>query len=287
MVAKLTTEDILAQPAVKYALENPDATQQEVASLYGVARPTVSLWLRRLRADGYSEQLKGQRVNATVTAEELLEHPVIKYLVETEGATQTQAAERFGVSQPIISKWVCRLRDEGYADHLPPRLAAGKPRTTSATLADRYRYTVYGKVQAGDWNGADKHDSTPVGVYHSYLKLSQGPGGEPFALLVSGDSMTDAAASATFPEGAYVLVNPNIEAVSGDFVVAMDTRDGATTFKKLQRNGDKTVLVPLNPAFDPIPVDSPYIRITGVVVEAQMNLYSRATPRAPARPRRR
>lgn len=61
-----------------------------------------------------------------------------------------------------------------------------------------------------------------------------------FALRVSGDSMEP-----DFKEGAIIIVEPDMEAHPGDFVIAKNG-DEETTFKQLVRDGGDWYLKPLN-----------------------------------------
>jgi repressor LexA len=70
-----------------------------------------------------------------------------------------------------------------------------------------------------------------------------------FLLRVKGDSMIDAAIC----DGDWVVVRQQPEAENGDIVAAM--LDGEATVKTFRRREDHVLLMPANPAFDPIPGD--------------------------------
>lgn len=61
-----------------------------------------------------------------------------------------------------------------------------------------------------------------------------------FALRVSGDSMEP-----EFMDGMILVIEPELEPMPGDFVVAKNT-DGETTFKQLTKDGGDWYLKPLN-----------------------------------------
>lgn len=65
-----------------------------------------------------------------------------------------------------------------------------------------------------------------------------------FALVVEGDSMMSPQ-GVTFPEGCYIIIDPDAVAEVGDFVLAESGRDDAT-FKQLIQDGGKHFLKPLN-----------------------------------------
>lgn len=81
-----------------------------------------------------------------------------------------------------------------------------------------------------------------------------------FALRVEGDSMAD-----EFKEGTIIIVEPEMEAVPGHFVVVRTT-DNLTTFKQLVQDGGDWYLKPLNDRYPikPLPKDAV---IVGVVRE--------------------
>ena len=78
-----------------------------------------------------------------------------------------------------------------------------------------------------------------------------------FALRVSGDSM-----SPKFTEGMLLIVEPDMEAHPGDYVIAKNG-DDETTFKQLIRDGADLYLKPLNERYPIKPLGSAHI--VGVV----------------------
>lgn len=64
-----------------------------------------------------------------------------------------------------------------------------------------------------------------------------------FAVSVPDDTMMP-----DFPEGGVPYVDPDIEALSGDYVLAA-TDTGDLTFKRLIRDGGRIFLRPLNPVY--------------------------------------
>lgn len=70
-----------------------------------------------------------------------------------------------------------------------------------------------------------------------------------FLLRVQGDSMVDAAIC----DGDWVVVRQQPVAEQGEVVAAMI--DGEATVKTFKRRGGKVLLLPANPAYEPIPGD--------------------------------
>ncbi len=86
-----------------------------------------------------------------------------------------------------------------------------------------------------------------------------------FALKVKGDSMAP-----EFSEGEVIIVNPDAEAVPGDFVILKNDGDEAT-FKQLKKYGKTLVLHPLNPKYEDIELKKGghRYRIVGKVVRKE------------------
>lgn len=82
-----------------------------------------------------------------------------------------------------------------------------------------------------------------------------------YALVVKGDSMAP-----DFPEGMRLVVEPDMSADNGDFVIAKNG-DNEATFKQLVMDGGVFYLKPINPRY-PILTVGPDTQIVGVVREA-------------------
>lgn len=208
---------------------------------------------------------------------ELRELPAVKAVFS--GMSLRKAGEAHNVSHATLATWVQQVRDtygdEGLSRSFILRSAAlTKKSSRGSTQVNTY--PVYGAVKAGAFDSTlPTHDGEPTGSYYTTRFLKGGEEGEPFALTVEGLSMTDGSAAVEFPEGSKVLVNPNAEPHPGDYVVAMDIRDGSTTLKRFMRLDSSLWLKPLNREYKPIEVTE-YHRIIGVVEEAMLPLYERA-----------
>jgi repressor LexA len=86
-------------------------------------------------------------------------------------------------------------------------------------------------------------------------------------LRVRGESMIDAG----ILPGDYVVARQQAEAAKGDLVVAGIPGEEATV-KTYTRKGDKVVLLPANPAFEPIELDPGDVAIYGKVVTVMRRL---------------
>jgi SOS regulatory protein LexA len=83
---------------------------------------------------------------------------------------------------------------------------------------------------------------------------------EYFILKVKGDSMIDA----NINSGDYVLLQSQINAENRQIVAV--SQDGCATLKRYIKMGDTVLLMPENPAYEPIQITSEEARILGVMV---------------------
>ena len=95
-----------------------------------------------------------------------------------------------------------------------------------------------------------------------------------FALRVDGDSMEP-----EFHEGDVIVVDPDIQAVHNDYVIAKIPKtdslgdEGEATLKQLVIDGPNIYLKPKNPDYDKINVIEKRFRIVGVVKERTARQY--------------
>jgi SOS-response transcriptional repressor LexA len=93
-----------------------------------------------------------------------------------------------------------------------------------------------------------------------------GPRG--WAHVVEGDSMDDGTDKG-IPEGWLIFVDPDLSPQAGHYVIAKDVVTQSATFKKLTYDGGRWYLKPLNRQYQAIEIDSPELRVIGVVTEAR------------------
>lgn len=91
------------------------------------------------------------------------------------------------------------------------------------------------------------------------LVASACAGGEPYALMVLGDSMLP-----EFIEGEVIVIEPTGIAKDGAFVIAWANEE--YIFRQLVQHADGWMLKPLNPIYPNIPVDDIAAVVKGVVV---------------------
>jgi DNA polymerase V len=115
------------------------------------------------------------------------------------------------------------------------------------------------RVQAGYAMPADEHVEERIDL-NSYLVDDPE---ETFLVHATGDSMNDAG----IRDGTLLVVNRRVKPVHGKVVVA--AVDGQVTVKYLIVKKDKAYLMPANPAFHEIPIDSETgVTIWGVVTSS-------------------
>lgn len=120
-------------------------------------------------------------------------------------------------------------------------------------IADRIdKVPLISWVQAGSWceptsnfenYDADDWLSCPVPISRSG-----------YALRVRGDSMTNPGLGRSYPSGCIIFVDPEIEAQTGDRVIARIPRTNEATFKVLAEDSGRMFLRPINPQYPVIEI---------------------------------
>ena len=185
------------------------------------------------------------------------------------GMTEQQFADAAGVSRGAVQLWerpggtapkrrnqpvVARLLGISVAE-----LVSGGSNVVPG-LDVRVKVPLVSEVEAGNYTVIDNFkphatfDMVPVSVSvrrHTY------------ALRVRGDSMVSDTGD-SFPDGSIVVVEPELQAQPGDYVIARNS-ENETTFKQFVRDGGDLYLRPLNPRYPIKPLGS--ATVIGVVRE--------------------
>ena len=193
-----------------------------------------------------------------------------------KGWSQQELADKSRLSQTTIAD-IERGRNQG-SSHItnianalgedPHWLATGhKSRHVAAPVA-KYesdvsdniirKIPVISWVQAGDYQEAV--DNYAPGQSDEIIESAIQVKRHTFALKVRGDSMEP-----DFPDGCYIIVEPDMEAQPGDFVIAKNG-DQEATFKQLVKDGSDWYLKPINPRYPLKPISTGSV-ICGVVRE--------------------
>lgn len=182
--------------------------------------------------------------------------------------SQDAFGEKCGVTRGAVQQWEKEDDEGGTAPNREkqPVVAAvlgltvaqlmGGSENVQAGPEVRGRVPLISAVQAGNYkmhvdnhhpdDGGEDRISTTVPVKR-----------HTFALRVSGDSMEP-----EFKEGAILIVEPEMEAQPGDFIIAKNGEE-ETTFKQLVRDGGDWYLKPLNDRYPIKPLGK--ATIVGVV----------------------
>lgn len=191
--------------------------------------------------------------------------------------TEQEFANKVGVSRGAVQQWE---KEDGTAPTRKnqPAVAAllelsvaqlmgggsSDANVATAQIGAR-RIPLIDYVQAGLWTTV--MDGFHPGDAEDYLLTDLDLSGRAFALQIKGDSMRP-----DFNPGDRVIIDPDVQAQAGDFVVAKNGHEEAT-FKKYRLRGTDAMgnaifeLIPLNQDFETIRSDEQHIHIVGVMVE--------------------
>lgn len=177
-------------------------------------------------------------------------HRLIREGRQRLGMSEQQFADAIGVSRGAVQQWE---KPGGTAPKRAnqPRVAELLGLSVAELLSGgsnigpgmelRAEVPLVSEVVAGNYTVIDnfkprnQFETVPVTVpvkRHTY------------ALRVSGDSMASESGD-SFPEGSIVVVEPEMVAVPGDYVIALNASN-QTTFKQLVKDGGEFYLKPLN-----------------------------------------
>ncbi|THF64466.1 S24 family peptidase [Pseudothauera rhizosphaerae] len=134
----------------------------------------------------------------------------------------------------------------------------GEDGNTSPALERTGRVPLISWVRAGEF--ASAADLLQPGDAYEWIDTSTPVRAHTFALRVEGDSMEP-----EFMAGTILVVEPDIAAQPGDYVIAKNG-DQEATFKQLVRDGADLYLKPLNPRYPIKPLGDS--TIVGVVRES-------------------
>lgn len=194
----------------------------------------------------------------------------IKSLRQEKGLSQQDLAKLLFVNQTAVSQWE-RERTNPSTDtaialanffNVSVDYLLGCENTEpSVSAASHIKIPVLGEVQAG----------LPMEAVENILDYEEidsalASTGEYFGLQIRGRSMEP-----RMVEGDVVIVRKQEDAESGDTIVVLVNGDDATV-KKLKKMPDGIMLIPNNPAFEPLyysakEINELPVRIIGKVVE--------------------
>nr|WP_187984674.1 S24 family peptidase [Vibrio metschnikovii] len=214
---------------------------------------------------------------------------LVKSRMKEIGITQDGLAERMGVSQASVTRYLNKKREpdletiaemmrhvglkqmlltsDGLVEY--PDHAIANVSTVDVQPTYKARFPLLSSVQAGAWTEAcEPYILADISEWHETTERTSE---RCFWLKVEGDSMTSAT-GVSFPEGTLVLVDTERDHENGSLVVAKLEDVNEATFKKLVLDAGQRFLKPLNTNY-PIMSVNGNCRIIGVVVDAKLKLF--------------
>lgn len=209
---------------------------------------TIGQRIKRLRKDRKTSQVKlGAEIGVSDVAVGYWE----KDLNEPKGESLVKLAKIFNVSESYL------LYGQDVSNTEP---------VYSSTLKG---IPLLSWVQAGMFTESEQQKL--LSDVDTWIDSSVRGSASTFALKVRGDSMFNPNGMPSIPEGAIIIVDPDIQPDHGKIVVARLDGTNDITVKKLVIDGPQKYLVPLNPRYDNIPINGNCV-IIGVVRGVQYEL---------------
>lgn len=193
----------------------------------------------------------------------------LSYYIERKGETQTEVAQKLGVPEMTMSNWVKAKtyprmdKVQLLADYFNIRrsdLTEEKPTNLIEVSQRTIRIPVLGEISCGDPILAEEN-------YEDYrVTLEESvPAGNIVYLKAKGDSMFP-----TIPDGAMIMVREQPEVESGEIAAVMVDGNTRATLKRVKRQGHTMLLMPDNPAYEPIVVTEDYpVKIIGKAIKME------------------
>ncbi|MES3012234.1 MAG: S24 family peptidase [Pseudomonadota bacterium] len=185
------------------------------------------------------------------------------------GLSEQEFAQAVGVSRGAVQQWekpggtAPKRSNQPRVAHLlgisVAELMSGGS-NVGQSPGVRAEVPLVSEVEAGNYTVIDnfkprgRFETVPVSIpvkRHTY------------ALRVHGDSMVSDSGD-SFPEGAIVIVEPEMTPAAGDYVIVLNDAN-QTTFKQLVKDGGDLYLKPLNHRYPIKPLGN--ARVIGVVRE--------------------
>jgi repressor LexA len=154
------------------------------------------------------------------------------------------------------------LEDRGYLRRDPTKPRAIEVRWGEHGHADRpaaQSLPIYGSIAAGPTSLAEQIQEGTIAVPEEFVDDTPH-----FVLRVKGESMIGAGIN----DGDFAVVRVNASPSNGEIVAAQvegPTGESEATIKRFRRDGNRILLMPENPAMEPI-VAPPDVRVLGKVV---------------------
>ncbi len=154
---------------------------------------------------------------------------------------------------------------DGYMDQLHGESVS----STVCSSVPKGQVPIISWAQAGNWPHIADHFQPNEAKDYIATTMQAQP--RTYAVRVEGDSMVNPTGWPSFPEGMIIIVEPELDAAPGDFVIVRQNNDKEGTLKQLIKDSGRYYLKPLNPRY-PILELLPDALICGVVREGIMRL---------------
>ncbi|MGY3716742.1 LexA family protein [Sutcliffiella cohnii] len=196
----------------------------------------------------------------------------LKKQLDKKGITQTMMAKDLNIPEMTVSNWV---KGKTYPRPDKIQMMADYFGIKRSQLTEKYPTNlepvspltipipILGKIACGNPIVAEENFT---GYFHESPEYL--PSGKLLCLEATGDSMYP-----TIPNGAKVIIREQPDVESGEIAAVLLNGDTEATLKRVKKQGNTILLVPDNPAYDPIIVDeyNP-VKIIGKAVKFSFNL---------------
>jgi repressor LexA len=174
-----------------------------------------------------------------------------------------EIGQAVGLASPsTVHAHLQTLEDRGYLRRDPTKPRAIEVRWGEHAHVERpaaQSLPIYGSIAAGPTSLAEQVQEGTLAVPEDFIDDTPH-----FVLRVRGESMIGAGIN----DGDYAVVRVNANPSNGEIVAAQvegPTGESEATVKRFRRDGNRILLMPENPAMEPI-VAPPDVRVLGRVV---------------------
>jgi repressor LexA len=174
-----------------------------------------------------------------------------------------EIGQAVGLASPsTVHAHLQTLEDRGYLRRDPTKPRAIEVRWGEHAHVERpaaQSLPIYGSIAAGPTSLAEQVQEGTLAVPEDFIDDTPH-----FVLRVRGESMIGAGIN----DGDYAVVRVNANPSNGEIVAAQvegPTGESEATVKRFRRDGNRILLMPENPAMEPI-VAPPDVRVLGKVV---------------------
>lgn len=208
----------------------------------------------------------------TVTHQRKVLSENIQHFLDRKGIKQTDMARDLEIAETTVSSWMNAKRYPGLkslqlmADYFNVKrsdLTEQKPTNIIEISQRTVRIPVLGYIACGDPILVEENYEDYRTVLEEHL-----PAGDLVYLQAKGDSM-----SPTIPDGSMVLIRIQEEVENGEIAAVTFNLNAYATLKRVKKQNGITILMPDNPAHEPIVVtsDNP-VRIIGKAIRSEQTL---------------